>query len=357
MTLLSAIVLVRNEALHIEGCLESICQLTLPADCELEVLVVDGRSNDGTREKVETFSRRDGRVRLLDNPQLITPCAMNIGARAARGAFIAIFSGHATYPADYLVQCYQTAQRTGADNVGGLVIPQNPDAGFSARLVQALTTHRFGVGNSGFRVGMREGEADTVPYGFYRREVFDKIGFMDERLVRAQDYEFNRRLCAAGGRIWLNPAIQIAYFNQSDISKFLSKQILKEGPYNTYLWYLAPYAFAVRHGITGLFVLGVLGGALLWPWLGWAQWIYLGVLGLYAVLAMVATIQQAVRYRDVRLVSCLPSCFFLFHFLHGLGVLKGALKLLMGTAPVQQAQEPWPGAGRKRAWPPLPPSK
>src|SRR4029078_4268271 len=97
------------------------------------------------------------------------------------------------------------------------------------------------------------------------RALFDRIGLFDERLVRAQDYEMNQRIVAAGGCVWRNPAIQVKYYQQPDLSSFIRKQILYEAPYNAYLCYLAPYAFAVRHAITGVFAFGVLGGVVLSP--------------------------------------------------------------------------------------------
>jgi hypothetical protein len=74
-------------------------------------------------------------------------------------------------------------------------------------------------------------------------------------------------------------------------------------------------------------------------------------MALYVALALVAAGQQAARFREPRHVFCLPLVFFLFHFLHGLGVLGGVLRLMTGTATVQQVKEPWPGAGRRLVWP------
>ncbi len=68
------------------------------------------------------------------------------------------------------------------------------------------------------------------------------------------------------------------------------------------------------------------------------------------LLAVASAVQQAIRYKRPLHVLTLPLCFFLYHFLHGIGVLWGLLRLLTGTASVQKIAEPWPGAGRKRAW-------
>lgn len=352
MEVITVIVPTRNEEGYIVACIDSILAFEMPAGCRMEVLVMDGRSEDRTRELVQLKYGVDARVRLLDNPGLIQSCAMNNGIERSEGAWIMRLDAHAQYPPDYLALCYATAIHTGAANVGGVCITQPGGTGYQAQLVQALTTHKFGVGDSGFRTGASAGPRDTVPFGFFRRDLFDAIGLFDVRLVRAQDYEFNRRIRASGKTVWLNPAINSQYYNQQTLLSFYRKQLLREAPYNAYLWFLAPHAFAPRHAITGVFAAGVLGGLALTPFfprlIGWP---FGGVLALYGVLAILSALQQALRYRRSFHVMFLPFCFFLFHFIHGVGVLAGLLRLLTRTAPVQKSKEPWPGAGRVRAWP------
>jgi len=340
-----------NEERYVSDCLRSIVAFEIPRGEEIEVLVVDGMSTDRTRELARGVGVGDPRIRVLENPERVQSCALNIGIIEARGEWVMRLDAHAKYPPDYLARCYEAARQTGAENVGGICITQPGGVGYEAHLVQALTTHRFGVGNSGFRTGARAGFRDTVPFGFFRRDVFQRIGLFDERLVRTQDFEFNSRLRASGGRIWLDPAIQSSYFNLGSLRAFLRKQLRMQGPYCAYLWHLAPYAFAPRHGVTAAFAaflwvglgLGVVFPALAWP--------YLCVLALYAALALGAAVQQAVRYRDVRHVFALPVAFFLFHMSHGTGVLTGLARIATGTAPTSQKPEPWPGAGKSRPWP------
>ena len=257
---------------------------------------------------------------------------------------------HSVYPNDYLALLLETAARTGADNTGGVVATMRRGEGYQAALVQALTTHKFGVGDSGFRTDAEEGPADTVPYGCFRRAIFDRVGKFDERLLRAQDYEMNRRILASGGKIWMNPNIRIRYYQQPDLKSFIRKQVIHEAPYNAYMWYLAPYAFTPRHAVTGVFAAGVLGGLALAPFSSIVRWAFIGVMSLYFLLAVVSGVQQAVRYREPRHILFAPIGFFLYHFLHGVGVLIGLLRLATTTAPVQGKSEPWAGAGRFRAW-------
>jgi len=340
-----------NENRYIERCLRSVLAFEIPENEEIEILVLDGRSTDETREIVLRFVNDDPRVRLLDNPGRIQSCALNLGIREATGGWIMRLDAHTLYPADYLRLCYETARQSGADNVGGVCITYPGGTGYAAQLVQALTTHRFGVGNSGFRTTAQAGLRDTVPFGFFRREVFDRIGYFDKRLVRTQDYEFNRRLVASGGSIYLNPEIRSSYFNLPALSLFLKKQLLHQGPYNAYMWYLAPYAFVPRHAVTGCFALFFWGSLALAQVHHFLAWFFLAVMALYFCLGGLASVQQAGRYSDLRHVVCLPFGFFLFHLCHGTGELLGLARLLCRTAPVLKVREPWPGAGKFRPWP------
>jgi glycosyltransferase involved in cell wall biosynthesis len=312
---------------------------------------MDGDSQDRTREIALEFASRYPEIRVLSNPGRIQSCGLNLAIRSGRGEFVLRLDAHATYPKNYLELCLETSVRTQADNVGGVFVTHPGGTGYGAQLVQALTTHRFGVGNAGYRLNPKEGLADTVPYGFFKRDVFVRLGFFDERLARGQDYEFNRRIRASGGTIWLNPAIQVHYYNRPTLAAFLKKQLCKEGPYNAYLWYLAPYAVSIRHGITGAFAVGVCLGTVLSNFTPLILFPFMIILGCYGLMGLIAGVQQALRFREWRHVFAVPVALFLFHFCHGLGFLAGLVRLLLGTAPIQEKKEPWPGADRFRAWP------
>jgi glycosyltransferase involved in cell wall biosynthesis len=351
MDLVTIVIPCYQERDFIRACLESVIAFEKPADMTTEILVVDGMSTDGTREIIDEIARSHPTIQRIDNPNRTQSAALNLGISRARGQYLLRLDAHSLYPGDYLRKTVETARRSGADNTGGVVNTLRRGDNFQAGLVQALITHPFGVGNSGFRTGAPEGPADTVPYGCFRMSLFDRVGLFDERLIRAQDYEMNRRTIAAGGTVWRNPEIQVQYYPQPDLSSFLKKQVVAEAPYNAYMWYLAPYSFAPRHAITALFAIGVIAGLLLSPISQTVRWAFGVVMALYLILALVSATQQAIRFGDARYVVALPISFFLYHFLHGVGVLAGLIRLALGAAPVQKEKEPWPGAGRFRAMP------
>ena len=345
----TVVIPVRNESRFIDRCLQSVFSAD-PVPGGMEVLVVDGMSNDSTRQILDDWHRRQPNLRVLDNPQRITPTAMNIGVRAARGKWIMIVGAHCEYPADYFRRCLETSQRTNADNIGGGLITLSEANGVEGKLVRALTTHRFGVGNAGCRIGASEGWADTVAYSCYRREVFERIGFYDERLVRNQDYELNRRLAKAGGSIWHNPDITARYYNQGSL-KGLFHQAFGTGQWNTWMWYIAPYSFAWRHAVPLAFVVALLSAVLFFfasPPLGLFALTLIFVP--YFVLACLSSLQQSLRH-GIWMLPVLPLLFFAYHVAYGAGALWGIFQLCIKQSPVQRAVEPWPGAGSHRAWP------
>ncbi len=346
----SIIIPCRNEIDFIDQCLTSVFEFQVPVG-DFEVIVVDGLSCDGTREKLGTWCKEHRHLRVLDNPRKIVPTAMNIGISAARGRWIVRLDAHSAYPTDYLRCCIETAERSGADNVGGVIISSPREDSMQTRLVQAITSHRFGVGDAGFRVGAPEGPADTVPFGCYRREALDRIGPYDERLVRSQDYELNRRLLKAGGRIWTNPAIRVHYYGRNSL-RGLMHQATSTGKWNPWCWYVAPYAFVWRHAVPAVFVLSLFTALVLGLLItgGWVS--FTGIILPYMVLAISASVQQS-RHYGWWMLPLLPFLFLSYHLSYGIGILWGILLLSLGRSPVQQMTEPWIGAGRYRAWPPL----
>lgn len=341
----------RNEVGFIDGFLEAVCGFEPVTGGGVEILVVDGLSTDGTREKLAEWEHRLLALRVLDNPQNNVPTAMNIGIRAARGQVLVRLDVHSTYPADYLRLCVETSGRTAAESVGGMFVTLPRGRSLSAAVVRAVTTHVFGVGNSGFRVNAAEGPADTVAYGCFPMSVFERVGLFDERLVRNQDYEFHCRIRRCGGVVWMNPAIRVGYYNQEAILG-LMKQAFTTGRWNTWMWYAAPYTLAARHAIPGLFVLALLAGLVFVPVSPWAITWLACALGVYAICALLAALQQSVRY-TWWLLFALPLAFLGYHLAYGTGILWGVVRLLFRASPVgrhgQQHRGPLAEAGRLRA--------
>ena len=328
--IVSIIVPVRNEEKYIENCIKSILSFELPKKIRTEIFIIDGMSTDNTRKILNDNFINNKKIYLLDNLKKNQSSALNIGIKKSKGDYILRLDAHTNYPNDYLKNILETNSKFKADNIGGVCITQPGGKNIGALIVQALTTHKFGVGNSSFRVGYTGGYVDTVPFGFFKKSIFDKIGLFDERLIRAQDYEFNSRIILNGGKIYLNPKIKCDYYTQKFFYNFLTKYFKMEGPYNAYMWFLYPYTFSIRHTIPLLFSLGIIFGLLLSLFSINIMYIYVSVILLYFFLALISSIQQSINFKNLRLFFLLPFSFFLFHFFYGLGIFFGIIDLFLG---------------------------
>lgn len=324
----SIIIACRNEEKFIAGCLDSVLANDYPKK-RLEILVVDGRSEDRTRAIVRKYEQRHRCVRLLDNPKRITPSAFNIGVRHACGEVIMILGSHAVYPRDYVSKCVRYLYEFDADNVGGVLQtrPRKSDA-FGQAVTRALS-HRFGVGNARFRTGTRAPEwVDTVFGGCYRREVFQRVGLFNEELVFSADMEFNRRLKRTGGRILLVPEIHATYFARQDFKSFL-KHNLRNGFWVTYPFkFVRHMPISWRHLVPLAFVGSLLLSTLLAPFVKPLLFAALFILLSYVSANLYVSWRIALAEKRHGLVWLLPVVFASIHFSYGLASLWGWLKVL-----------------------------
>lgn len=311
---------VRNEADFIERSLGSVLAQDYPSDL-LQVLVVDGESDDGTRSAVERLARsRPGVVRLMSNPARTAPEALNLGLREASGDagdVIVRVDGHCVIPADYLRRCVRVLGETGVACVGGRM-----DTVGQTSLASAIATaqgSRFGVGGVAFRTGAaRAGPVDTVAFGAYRRGVFEEVGGFDPELVRNQDDDLNYRLNRAGHTVWLDPSIVSVYFSRASLSS-LWRQYYWYGSYKvrviqknglSSLRHLAPAGLVLALGAGGLASLATRSPV----WFAAAAAPY--------VAASLAAAVWAGR-RRLRLMPLLPFAFATMHLAYGIGFLTG----------------------------------
>jgi O-antigen/teichoic acid export membrane protein/glycosyltransferase involved in cell wall biosynthesis len=315
---ISVVIPCRNERRHIEACLISLLGQESPPD-GFEVIVADGMSDDGTREVLERLSTADPRLRVVDNLQRVTPCGMNAGIRASRGRFIAILGAHNRYAPDYLRRCLEEGERTEADNVGGGMIAEGE--GYVGRAIAAAHHSPFAVGGARWHNPHYEGPVDTVFGGFYRREVFERIGLFDEELVRNQDDEFNLRLTRAGGTIWHSPYIRSWYRPRNSLFA-LYNQYWQYGYWKVRVIQKHRLPASVRHLVPGAFVATLLGLLLATPVFRPALWAEVALVGLYATGLVIASLQTALR-SDYRLLPILPAVFCCYHLAYGVGFLCG----------------------------------
>lgn len=318
----------RNEEDFIGPCLDSLLATDYPVD-RLEVLVVDGRSTDGTRDIVARYVERHPHIRLVDNPEQVTPSAMNRGIAIARGSVIVRLDAHSVYSSVYIRTLVESLEQYGADLVGGMMVTRPRSDTLLGRAIVAAITNRFGVGNSYFRTGVTTPRiVDTVFSGAYRKSILDRVGEFNERLQFSQDLEFNLRVKRAGGKVLLIPNVSCEYYARSDWESF-SRHNYRNG-----LWVILPFRYSPsmpvgwKHLVPLAFVLGVLGSlimALAWPAAGLT--LFGLAVGTYLLCAIGASVAEARRAREPRLALLLPLVFLDLHLLYGIGSLVGVARL------------------------------
>lgn len=257
--MLSVIIPIYNEEKYIAQCIDSVLQQDYPKN-DLEILLVDGMSSDRTREIINEYSHKYPFIHLIDNPKKIVPCAMNIGIKAAKGDIIIRLDAHAKYETNYFSVLSRRLVELDADNVGVVcktdVLHKTP----KTLAIREVLSNKFGVGNSAFRTGITEvKEVDTVPFGCWKKEVFEKYGLYDERLIRNQDFELNRRIVHGGGKIYIVPDTFCTYYARENYSSLWKQN------YNNGLWGIRTVKFvgrtdslALRHYIPMIFVLSLI---------------------------------------------------------------------------------------------------
>jgi len=220
------IVPVLNEEAHIEASLEAMLSQRVAGG--IEVLVVDGGSEDRTPEIIERLAARDNRIRVLSNPQRRIPNALNIGLRHARGDYVVRMDAHAYYPPDYIAVAIERFARGDVDCVSGPQLPHGEDR-WSQRVALALGT-RLGMGGAAFRNATREIEVDTAFTGVWRRSRLDALGGWDERWPINEDAELAARIREVGGRYVCVPAMAARYVPRRSL-KSLALQYWRYGQY------------------------------------------------------------------------------------------------------------------------------
>ena len=321
----TVIIPVRNEERNIEGCIQSVLDQSFPLS-NMEVFFVDGDSEDQTHNIIEGYREKYPELLFyFKNPKKTAPCAMNIGIQKARGKYIVRMDAHSTYASDYIEQCIDCLKSTGADNVGGVAVTEGK--GYVGKAISLMLSSKFGVGNSAFRTFGEDGYVDTVPFGAFRREVFEKLGGYDERLTRNQDNEMNYRIRKNGGKIYLSNKIQLTYFCRNTIQG-ICKMAYQNGCWNVVTHYLCPGTMGIRHFVPLVFVISLILMIISHFVFAWGVLDYLwGIeIGLYVLLDVMASGEKAWKH-GWKYFPFLMICFPLFHVSYGVGSFSGLLKI------------------------------
>jgi len=320
---ISIIIPCYNEERFITGVLQRLVQQS--CNGAYEIVIVDGRSTDATRQAIENFAtaHSDVSLHVVDNPARNIPTALNLGIRAARGELIVRMDAHSAPSINYVARCAELLRQQRAAIVG---MPWHIKPGSDSSMARAIAlgvSHPLGAGDAKYRFsGSGSQFVDTVPFGAFHKSLWEDLGGFNEALLANEDYDFNYRTRKRGGKVLLDNEAHSDYFARSSLSE-LAKQYFRYGSWKARMVKLHPASIKLRQLIPPLFVmslpvLAVL--SLVFPVLGW---LLLALVSFYLVVIIAGSLHAASRAHDLKLALCLPAIFAVIHFCWGTGFVVG----------------------------------
>lgn len=289
---------------------------------QIEALLVDSASTDATRQLMLDFAQKAPfAVKVLDNPRRWLASGINVALREATGDAIIRLDAHARIPADFLQNNLQ-ALAHGEAIVGGCVAGGKPNTAWES-VLRTVDTSRFCGGAAPFRNGGEARYVDTLAYALYRREVYDKVGFYDERLRRTEDNDMHYRMRMAGYRFYFSPDI-ISYHAARSTMRGQLRQKWGNGYWIGRTMHIQPRCFAPRHLVPAAFVLALIACALL---CAASPLPLMLLLTAYLLCDLYFAVSGAFTQQSGRLLALatLPFLFPAVHVVYGAGTLAGLI--------------------------------
>jgi glycosyltransferase involved in cell wall biosynthesis len=314
-----------NEQATIAAMLEAIYNQTYPR-ANLEVIIADGLSRDRTREVIDSFleSHPDLYICVVDNPARTIPSALNQAIRQARGEIIVRLDAHSMPIPEYVERCVSVIESGKGDNVGGVWEIHPGAQTWIAESISLAAAHPLGVGDALYRLKPQAGAVDTVPFGSFRRALIEKIGAFDESLLTNEDYEFNTRVRASGGTVWLDPSIRSIYLARATLGQ-LAKQYWRYGFWKWRMLRRHPHTLRWRQALPPLFVLSLTGLFVLSLWFELARYVFLGQTIFYLSALGIVGLKAALDRKNAFFLVGLPLAIATMHLAWGSGFLWSIL--------------------------------
>lgn len=314
-----------NEQSTIRSLLEALLEQTYPR-AEMEVIVADGISQDGTREVIATFQKEfpDLCVRVVENAKRFIPSGANRAIEAARGEILIRLDGHSMPYPDYIQNSVKAHDEGRGDNVGGVWEIRPGADTWIAKSIAVAAAHPLGVGDALYRHAKQAAEVDTVPFGSFRRSLIERVGFFDESLLSNEDYEFNARVRKSGGKIWLDPSIRSIYFARPSLRELI-RQYWRYGFWKWRMLRRYPDTLRWRQALPPIFVLSLISLALVSVFLPLAGLLLAIELVLYFSILILAGLYLAIQQRKAYLIAGLPLAITAMHVAWGSGFVWSIL--------------------------------
>jgi glycosyltransferase involved in cell wall biosynthesis len=315
-----------NEQTTIRKLLEAIYAQTFPC-ADLEVVIADGLSTDGTRAEIASFadSHPDLRIAVVDNQKRDIPAGLNSALKEAQGDIIVRLDAHSMPYPNYIERCVADLEAGLGENVGGVWEIRPSGDTWVAQSIAVAAAHPLGVGDALYRHAEKSAPVDTVPFGAFKRELLALVGFFDETLLTNEDYEFNARIRKSGGIVWLDPSIRSVYFARATCSG-LAKQYFRYGYWKWRMLRRYPNTLRWRQGLPPLFVVSLIGLGILGIFLPLFRVLLAAEIIVYTFALTAAGVQAAFKQKIFSLSFGLPLAISCMHISWGMGFLWSMIR-------------------------------
>lgn len=324
---ISVIIVFRDEENYIIECIRSIEEQFEQNELNWELILVDGESQDESKKlAAEYLKEKNYQNQIIHNPQKTLATGWNLGIQAAKGMYVVRPDAHAKLHEAYIEKGIRTLQsEKEVTAVGGVL--DTKAKGFWGEIIKVALSSKVGVGNSGFRTATQSGYSDTAVYAVYRKEIFDKVGYFNENLIRHQDNDMHQRIKKAGGKFYMNVEMKADYYARDSIKKLLRQMYL--------IGYYLPdvmgnNAVGIRHlapfGFYMVFVLGLIL-SFINSWFGYLAAMQIGFYMLIIIFDSLGKVIQQKKPSLFLNVFIIP----LMHLFYAFGTFNGLIRKLFSS--------------------------
>lgn len=253
-TQVAVIIPVRNELPRLPALIACLEQQRLRPT---EVIVADGASDDGSREWLAEASRTRPWLRVVDNPEMVIPAALNRAIAATDADIVARMDAHADYAPDYLRHVVDfLAAHPEVAGAGGAM--RTEGSGPWGKAIAAQLRQPWAMGGARHRVGGKQGPVDHVFCAAYRRRAVLAAGGWDRRFLANEDAELDHRVRSVAGEVWLVPRAESTWWTRTAPGA-LARQMWRYGYYRARTIHLHPETLKIRHLAPLALVTGLAG--------------------------------------------------------------------------------------------------
>ena len=322
---ISVVIACRNEMGFIQDCIHSLIKQKYPND-RYEIRIYDGLSTDGTYEYIKNLSSTDINIISKKNEKLVQAAGWNLGFQESKAEYVVMMGAHTTVPEDFLMKNIEMHQEYDVPATGGLVVAKGSDS--KSKAIAMAFNSSFGAGNAKYWFGGKEEYVETVAFGLYKREIINEVGYLDESIVRGQDWELNYRISKKYGKFLFSPIIKSYYSSRTSFKKLWKRQFAA-GYWKIYIFKKHPDSILLRHIIPILFSF-TFSILLLFALVANQFMPIVTFIIIYLIINLYFSLKKVLKEKKINYLPYISWAFSIIHFAYGFGALVGIVHLLIG---------------------------